>query len=355
MPEREKSRIFPIFLPHAGCPGRCLFCNQTAQSGTDAATSHIALEQTLSVIATELEERRRRAAPPVEVGFYGGTFTALPYPWPERFLHLVAGFQADGIVSKIRCSTRPDAITPARLAELAPCGLDTIELGVQTFDDTVLQTSGRHLNADTIRTACQLVKDAGLRLGIQLLPGLPGHTPEHFFADIDESIRLAPDLIRIYPCLVLRHTGLHTLYKKGLFVPWKEEDTVEALRQVLPRLWAARIHIARIGLAATEELSAAFIAGPHHPAIAAKSAGLALFDTIRPRLHRIPGPKTLFYPARLQGMLYGHRGQCRSLYALHHLTTKTMRPWSHPHFALIAGAEMSLQGADSPHSNQRIA
>ncbi len=336
MPKRSNPRILPIFLPHAGCPGRCVFCNQAIQSGIRPAAAHDALEKTLYFITTSLEERRNKALPPAEVAFYGGTFTALPDPWPERFLQCVAQFKKEHVVSAIRCSTRPDALPPARLDMLSRYGLETIELGVQTFHNAVLDAAGRNVSAQTARDACTRIKEAGFSLGIQLLPGLPGHTPAMLQHDIDETIALAPNLVRIYPCLVLRNTGLYALYKKGSFSPWTLEETIDAIRGVFPQLWRARIHVARIGLAETEELAKAVVSGPHHPALAAKCAGLALFDTIEPYMKRIAGQKKLFYPARLQGMLYGDRGECRQLYGQYNLQPATMHPWTHDHFALLS-------------------
>lgn len=71
-------------------------------------------------------------------------------------------------------------------------GLDLVELGIQTFDDNALLQSRRGYDADTSVQACLTVRSAGLHLGIQLLPGMPGVTPEVFLKDVDQALALSP-------------------------------------------------------------------------------------------------------------------------------------------------------------------
>ena len=247
-----------------------------------------------------------RGGPALEVAFYGGTFTALPPVWRTRFLEEAARRKTSGEVAAIRCSTRPDACPPALLRELAAQGLDMVELGVQTFDDAVLAAAGRGCAAQDVEDASRAVRDAGLGLGLQLLPGLPGHAPEMLDEDVRRSIRIAPDLVRLHPCLVLDGTPLAELWRSGCYLPWELDETVKTLGRAVLSLWRAEIPVTRIGLAPDPALEAAMLAGPRHPALGTMVRAWALFLDIRERLGSRRAA-ALRAPQRLSGEFWGVR------------------------------------------------
>jgi len=305
-----RPRVFPVFLPLAGCPGRCIYCDQPAQTGQAPEP----LEAVLARARAELSALPEGAAGPVELAFYGGTFTALPSPWPERFLDLAAELRASGRVTRVRCSTRPDAVTPELLHDLRGRGLDLVELGVQSFSDAALMASGRGYDGAVAHMACRMVQEAGLGLGIQLLPGMPGHTPADFARDVETTASLSPELVRLYPCLVLEGTELAGLWRTGAFAPWPLDVTVDALAEALRVLWAARVPVARIGLAEQQGLTV--LAGPRHPALGQLARSRALLLHVREKLAALPTPATVLYvPRRWQGEVLGQRNALAQEYA----------------------------------------
>jgi len=313
-PRRPRPPVFPVFLPQAGCPGRCLYCNQPAQTGqallsaTDAPLSDVLARVRADVLA------RPEAAGPVELAFYGGTFTALPAPWPERFLDLAAELRALGRVCRVRCSTRPDAVHPALLADLRARGLDLVELGVQSFQDAALAASRRGYDGATALGACRMVAEAGFSLGVQLLPGLPGHTLEDFARDIEVAASLKPELVRLYPCLVLEGTGLAELWRAGAYAPWELPVTVDALARALLTLWEAGVPAARVGL--VEQAGLRILAGPRHPALGQMARARALFLHVSGLLATLPAPaSTLYVPPRWQGEVLGQGNELAKDYA----------------------------------------
>jgi len=277
-------------------------------------------------------------AAPQELAFYGGTFTALPAPWPQRFLELAGRFLATGRLVRVRCSTRPDAVNPAHLLELKALGLSLVELGVQSFDDAALLASRRGYDGATARRACNAVREAGLGLGIQLMPGLPGHTLQAFQADAAQAAAFAPELARLYPCLVLAGTPLAEVWRSGAYAPWELEPTVQALALALLTLWEAGVPAARIGLAEQEGLCV--LAGPRHPALGQLARSRALFDFVRQRLCALPRQqqeraRVLAVPRRLQGEVLGHKNALARDYAELGLS---IRLWDEPDLALCAPA-----------------
>ncbi len=311
-PTAGRCRVWPVFLTFQGCPGRCVFCAQHLQSGRPP----LALGRVLAELESSLDQAAAAAKGPYELAFYGGVFTALPEPWPWRFLDLARHMKERGLVSRVRCSTRPDACAPGLLARLAAAGLDMVEIGGQTFCDPVLAAAGRGHDAAAIRRACRDVREAGLDLGLQLLPGLPGHTPADLAADAAEAAALKPRLVRLHPCLVPRGTPLAALYQAGQFTPWTLAETIDALAKAVPVLWRAGVRVARIGLSPEPGFLAAVLAGPWHPALGAMVRARALLDLVADEVrHCGRAPAGLAAPRRFAGEFFGHKAELARDYA----------------------------------------
>ncbi len=206
----------------------------------------------------------------VEIAFYGGSFTAIEMDLQESFLKQAYKYISSGKASEIRISTRPDCINPEILMMLKKYGVRTIELGVQSLDDQVLKASYRGHNADVVYNSCELIKNMNFRLGIQTMTGLPGDTREISIDTAKKVISLAPELVRIYPVLVIKGTGLERLMKSGLYTPQKLDEAVELCGQLLQMYEDKGIKVIRIGLQPTENIREGIdsdvVAGPIHPA-----------------------------------------------------------------------------------------
>jgi len=310
-PGRHKGRIWPVFLPFSGCPGKCVYCSQVAVT----ATRPVPPEQAYKTLESDLQGALDNGTRPLELGFFGGTFTALPAPWPQRFLALVGRFREAGLITSVRCSTRPDALAPGQVRQLAEQGLDMIELGIQTFHGPTLDASGRGYDPETAHSACRAVRDAGLALGIQLLPGLPKHSPRDLGHDAAAAAQHQPAAVRLYPCVVLKKTPLASAFRAGTYSPWALPETVSALAAALGIFWEQQIPVIRIGLAPEQDLQSHIIAGPWHPALGQLVRSTALFNFIRSRaLLADILPTSLVAPRRYQSDILGHKGSMRSHY-----------------------------------------
>jgi len=250
---------------------------------------------------------------PFELAFYGGTFTTLPDDYAFRFLGVASAYRERGGLSGIRCSTRPDAFTPELLDRLARAGLTRVELGVQTYKDRPLALVRRGYDGDACRRACAQVRDAGLDLGVHLMPGLPGHTPQDLEADAAEAVRLGASFVRLHPCLVLEGTGLEAVWREGGFEPWSLDACLAALPPAVLALWRAGVNVARVGLAPEPSLLAARLAGPWHPALGMRVRARALLAHAAELLE---GRKALRLeaPARFSGEFFGHAGELTPAY-----------------------------------------
>ncbi len=269
--------IIPFFIMNRGCPHRCLFCNEelTAENHPDRLWEPGFRE----TVRAYLGDGRRKNGP-VEIAFYGGTFTGMPREEQRRLLELAAFFLREGTVDRIRISTRPDEIDAEGLDLLDAFGVKTVEIGAQSLDDDVLRVSQRgHTAADTLHAA-SLLKERGFTTGIHLMAGLPGDSSERFARTIDQAIALSPDTVRIHPTIVLRDTPLADAFRKGVYKPLPLAEAVLQCKDALKKLTAAGISVIRMGLQTTRGLEepGAVVAGPFHPAFGSLVASAIFLD-----------------------------------------------------------------------------
>jgi histone acetyltransferase (RNA polymerase elongator complex component) len=254
----RKEFIVPVFIPHMGCPHLCVFCNQKNISGASHAPSP-------EEVSNYLEGSLSHDTPNAVIAFYGGTFTAIPLALQEKYLSAAQRFIAGKRASGIRLSTRPDGMSEGVALFLKERGVRTVELGVQSLDDSVLKKSGRGHTADDAANAARIVKSAGLELGIQLMAGLPGDSKEKFLHTVSESVKLAPHFVRIYPALVVEGSGLADMWRRGEYTPLALDEAAELCSEALEIFDAAGIRVIRLGLQPGEELEKSLLAGPYHP------------------------------------------------------------------------------------------
>lgn len=306
-----KPLIIPIFISHSGCPHRCIFCDQekiTSQPVQPVGSDNVreVLEQAIN--SSKFDIRRNP-----EVAFYGGTFTGLPKDRMTGLLEAVSPYIRDRFINSIRVSTRPDFIDEERLKILRSFHVSTVELGVQSLDEDVLSMARRgHTAGDVIR-AVQTLKRGGFEVGIQLMPGLPGDSEETFRATIEKTIDLDPDMVRVYPALVIKGTGLARMYAEGSYRPLTLEEGVDLCAQGVARLEANGIPVIRIGLMSSPSLleEGRIVSGPWHPAF-----GFLVRSAIHQKVIEadLPAPGTaegirIFAPAREISLIRGYKNR----------------------------------------------
>ncbi|MCD4796144.1 MAG: radical SAM protein, partial [Candidatus Cloacimonetes bacterium] len=155
-------KIFPVFIPHFGCPFQCIYCNQKFITKVE--------KPLFDDIKKQIENFcKNNSGIEKEIAFFGGTFTSLSKDEQRKCFELVKPFETE--ISGIRISTRPDSINDEILSFCKENNIKTIELGIQSFDDEVLTASRRGYNAKTALNSCELVKSYNFNLGVQLMPG----------------------------------------------------------------------------------------------------------------------------------------------------------------------------------------
>ncbi len=268
-----------IFVPHLGCPNMCSFCNQHHI----ACTEKVPDETDILNAVNTAKSSKNYCPETTEIAFFGGSFTAIERDLMIELLKVGYRFVADGTVSGIRISTRPDAIDDEVLDVLKKYGVTTIELGAQSMDDEVLRLNDRGHTAEDVEKASQSIKQHGFKFGLQMMTGLYGSCDELDIKTAKKLIALSPDCVRIYPTITLKNTRLCELYRAGKYVPPTLEQTVELCVKLGQMFSEVHIPIIRLGLHTIDEN--AYVAGPWHPAFSELCDSLVFRDKILSRMN----------------------------------------------------------------------
>ena len=251
----------PIFVPHKGCPFDCVFCNQKRITGSILEVDENTIKNTIEEYLKTLPKADRY----IEVAFFGGSFTGIDFSLQGQFLNAAYQYIQSGKIDGIRLSTRPDYIDKKILDQLKKYGVTTIELGVQSMVQSVLDLSNRGHSEDDVKKAVELIKKYNFKLGLQMMTGLPGDTQEYSIETANKIIALKPDFVRIYPTLVVKDTQLEYMYNNGEYNPMSLVDTVNLCKKLLMMFTNAKIDVIRISLQTTDEISpgGSLVAGPY--------------------------------------------------------------------------------------------
>ena len=265
----KKQYIIPIFVPHLGCPNDCIFCNQKSISGQ---TENMTKEKAKKIIEEYLKSIPTKEDATIEIAFYGGSFTAIEPEKQEELLQVAYDYIKQGKIESIRISTRPDCINKEILKRLKKYKVKTIELGVQSANDYILNRAGRGHNFNDVKKASKMIRWNSFQLGHQMMVGLPESTRRDEINTAKALIKLKPKMVRIYPVLVVKGTKLEKEYEEGKYRPLPLVQAVEICKQLVRMFADKKIDVIRIGLQNTDEITdpkgekSEVVAGPYHPA-----------------------------------------------------------------------------------------
>ncbi len=145
--------------------------------------------------------------------------------------------------------TRPDFAKREHVDTMLELGVTRVELGVQTLSDEVYKKINRGHNVADVVEATQVLKDAGLKVCYHMMPGLFSSFEEdlRMFRELFSDARFKPDMLKIYPALVVKGTGLYELWKQGEFTPYNDEEAlalISEMKKMLPQ-WVRTMRIQR--------------------------------------------------------------------------------------------------------------
>ncbi|MBR0073319.1 MAG: radical SAM protein, partial [Bacteroidales bacterium] len=260
---KTKHRTIPIFVPEVSCPNQCIYCNQRVISGQQHMPTDEEITATIERYSSTFEEGTH-----VELAFFGGNFTGIPMSEQQRLFDLVRPYCQRIGVQGIRLSTRPDYISDDKVDFLKANGVTTVELGVQSLDDEVLARIRRGYTAETVERAAAIIRERDIEVGMQMMLGLPGDTPEKALHTARRIIELGATNTRIYPTLVVARTLLARWYEQGKYHPLTLQEAVNQCKDILYLFETNNITVLRVGLHPTEGFISHtdYLAGPFHVA-----------------------------------------------------------------------------------------
>ena len=189
----------------------------------------------------------------IDLIIMGGTFPASPRPYQEGFvkgcLDALTDIPSDDLAEAklnaeksdirnvgITVETRPDCLNEADIDGILDLGVTRVELGVQNiYDDIYNRVDRGHLVQHVVDATARL-KDSALKICYHMMPGLPGSSLDRDldgFKTIFEDPRFKPDMLKIYPTLVVRGTRLYDWWRKGEYIPLNTEEAAELVSKVM--------------------------------------------------------------------------------------------------------------------------
>jgi elongator complex protein 3 len=271
-PTRTLSGVAPVTLLTAPypCPGQCIFCPTDVRMPKSYLSNEPGAMRALMLSFDPFEQVTQRiramqrtghATGKVEILVLGGTWSSYPDAYTTWFIRrtfdalnsaasapaarlpladelaLVQNAHLRNESAQHRCvgltiETRPDHITVDEVHRLRQLGVTRVQLGAQTLDDRVAALNRRGHTAEDTRRAVRLLRSAGFKVAVHVMPNLLGSDPE---ADVRDYHRwwddpaLRPDEVKLYPTGLLQGTELYEHYLRGDYRPYTEAELVSLL------------------------------------------------------------------------------------------------------------------------------
>ncbi len=262
-----------------GCPhGRCTYCpggvefnSPNSYTGKEPITSS-AIKNNYDPkkqIYEKLENLSQcgHDISKIELVIIGGTFLFMPKPYQENFIKLcydaLNGYTSTNLEnSKINnekasirnvgftIETKPDYCKNSHIDLMLKYGITRIELGVQNLQNNTYKITNRGHNFLDVADSFHKAKDSGFKIVAHMMPGLPGTTPKQDAIDFIKLFtdpRFKPDMLKIYPTLILKNTKLYEHYVGGKYKPYSNTDMIKLIIEIkkhVPR-WIRIMRIQR--------------------------------------------------------------------------------------------------------------
>jgi len=188
----------------------------------------------------------------IELIIMGGTFPATPLDYQawfiQRCLDAITDEKSTSLgeakknaeTSRMRnvgmaVETRPDWAKEPHVNHMLSMGVTRVEMGVQNPSDKIYRLVGRKHTVKDVTEATRIMKDAGLKIVYHLMPGLPGSNMEkdlEAFKEIFTDPGFKPDMIKIYPCLVLKGTKAYQWYREGAYKPYTNSEAANLIVEI---------------------------------------------------------------------------------------------------------------------------
>lgn len=259
-PTKTLSGVTPVAVmikPQGSCKYACIYCPFTglaAKSYTGfepAAMRGIQFGFDPYLQASNRIKQFVSAGHPAEkceVIIMGGTFLGMDKQYKNNFIQGVYdglnGNRSESLKEAIKknetsksrvvgltIETRPDE---CNIDEMLSFGATRCELGVQHADDEIYNTINRGHSVSDVINSTKKLKDSAFKVLYHIMPGLPGSNPEKdikFVKRLFENPDFRPDMLKIYPTLVIKGTILEKMMNEGNYFPYSTEESANIISE----------------------------------------------------------------------------------------------------------------------------
>jgi elongator complex protein 3 len=249
----------PFACPHGRCtycPGGIEFNSPNSYTGKEPSSLN-AIENEFDPklqITSKIEKLISFGHEPtkMEIVIVGGTFPFMPIDYQNEFIkscydalngtdsRSLEEAKTNNEHASIRnvgftIETKPDYCKKEHVDVMLNQGITRIEIGVQSLQERVYERVNRGHNYNDVVESFQISKDAGYKIVSHMMPGLPTMTPKEDIQDFKKLFldsQLRPDMLKIYPSLVIENTPLYEEHKQGKYTPYSDEDMIKVLTEV---------------------------------------------------------------------------------------------------------------------------
>ncbi|MBS3057166.1 MAG: tRNA uridine(34) 5-carboxymethylaminomethyl modification radical SAM/GNAT enzyme Elp3 [Candidatus Diapherotrites archaeon] len=249
------------------CPGKCIYCPSGKAFNKNSPKSYTGFEPaTMRALRADFDAFAQTSGrikqlqitghktDKIELIVMGGTFPACKFSYQKKFIKectdAVTGKKSRNLQQAqknaetseqrligITFETRPDYCGKREIKNMLALGATRVELGVQNIDDEIYRKIGRNHTVGDVIGATQLLKDSALKVCYHMMPGLPFSTYKkdlHAFREILSNPNFRPDMLKIYPCIVVKGTKLYELWKQGKYNPYTTEEAAKLIAEIKP-------------------------------------------------------------------------------------------------------------------------
>ncbi|MBD3398094.1 tRNA uridine(34) 5-carboxymethylaminomethyl modification radical SAM/GNAT enzyme Elp3 [Candidatus Micrarchaeota archaeon] len=262
-PMRTASGVTPVALmikPEGSCGHSCIYCPYTgkaAKSYTGEEPAALRARQYGFDAFKQVEGRLRHfletghPTDKCEAILMGGTFLSMPEEYKRNFVkNMYDGFNrkpsrnlahakklnesAKNRVIGLTIETRPDICKKKHIDEMLEYGATRVELGVQFPDDRIYRRINRGHTVKDVVDATRWLKDSCFKVAYHIMPGLPGSSPKKDNAmvkNLFQDAHFKPDMLKIYPTLVMPNTQLYKMMEKGEYTPYSAKEAADVISE----------------------------------------------------------------------------------------------------------------------------
>jgi len=243
------------------CPGSCIYCPHEENVPVSYLAQEPAVMRAITNRYNPFDQVSYRLNQYIKTGhitqkveliILGGSWSSYPFEYRKEFVKSCLdalnkkkseSFEEAASINEkaehrmvgLSIETRPDLITPKEISRMRNLGVTKVELGVQTTDEEILKLIRRGHGVKEVKKATQLLKDAGFKVLYHIMPGLPGASPKkdlEVFDILFQNSAFQPDMLKIYPCVVVSQTELYHWFKEGKYVPYANSELLDLLIKI---------------------------------------------------------------------------------------------------------------------------